>query len=63
MASPSGVSRLKGLTATDEQAVERATAEAGGDGEPRSDTFASGKYRKAMAAVFVARAVARAGTR
>ena len=59
-----GVERaLTGVRANDAGAVEKATAGAGGEGEARSDTFASGKYRRAMAAVFAARAVARAATR
>jgi carbon-monoxide dehydrogenase medium subunit len=54
---------LTGVQAGDEAAVEKATAGAAGEGEARGDTFASGKYRKAMAAVYAARAVQRAATR
>jgi aerobic carbon-monoxide dehydrogenase medium subunit len=59
-----GVERaLTGVRANDEAAVAKATEGAAGEGEARGDTFASGTYRKAMAAVFAARAVARAATR
>ena len=59
-----GVERaLTGVVAKDEQAVAKATEGAAGEGEARGDTFASGKYRKAMAAVYAARAVERAATR
>jgi carbon-monoxide dehydrogenase medium subunit len=54
---------LTGVLATDDVAVEKATAGAAGEGEARGDTFASGPYRKAMAGVYAARAVARAATR
>ncbi len=59
-----GVERaLSGVWANDEAAVTKATAGAAGEGEARGDTFASGKYRKAMADVYAARAVARAAGR
>ena len=54
---------LTGVSPNDAAAVERAVAGAGGEGEARGDTFASGAYRKAMAAVYVARAVERAASR
>jgi carbon-monoxide dehydrogenase medium subunit len=54
---------LIGVAPSDEAALEAATAGAAGEGEARSDTFASATYRKAMAAVFTARAVTRAATR
>jgi carbon-monoxide dehydrogenase medium subunit len=54
---------LRGVNGTDEAAVAKATEGAAGEGEARGDTFASGKYRKAMAAVFAARAVERAASR
>ncbi|MGA2394419.1 MAG: xanthine dehydrogenase family protein subunit M [Candidatus Lustribacter sp.] len=54
---------LGSVKASDAAAVERATADVAGEGEARSDTFASGRYRKAMAAVYAARAVERAATR
>jgi len=54
---------LVGVRANDELAVELATASAAGDGEARSDTFASGIYRRAMATVYAARAVQRAAKR
>jgi carbon-monoxide dehydrogenase medium subunit len=54
---------LAGVAASDEAAVERATAGAAGEGEARGDTFASGKYRKAMSEVFAARSIARAAKR
>jgi carbon-monoxide dehydrogenase medium subunit len=54
---------LTGVRANDEPAVALATAGAAGEGEARHDTFASGAYRKAMAAVYAARAVERAGAR
>jgi CO/xanthine dehydrogenase FAD-binding subunit len=54
---------LAGIDPKDEAAVEKATAGAAGEGEARSDTFASGKYRKAMASVFAARAIERAAKR
>ena len=54
---------LIGVAPSDEAALEAATAGAAGEGEARSDTFASATYRKAMAAVFAARAITRAATR
>jgi carbon-monoxide dehydrogenase medium subunit len=57
---PAVEAALVGVDPKDEAAVEKATAGAAGEGEARSDTFASAAYRKAMAAVFAARAVERA---
>jgi CO/xanthine dehydrogenase FAD-binding subunit len=44
-------------------AVEAACAGAAAGVESRSDTFASGAYRAAMADVFTARAIAQAAAR
>jgi aerobic carbon-monoxide dehydrogenase medium subunit len=60
--APGVEAALAGVDPKDEAAVDKATAGAAGEGEARSDTFASGAYRKAMAAVFAARAVVRAAT-
>jgi carbon-monoxide dehydrogenase medium subunit len=54
---------LKGVKANDADAVSAACAGAARGVQARSDTFASGTYRAAMADVFAARAVARAVAR
>jgi len=54
---------LNGVKPGDAAAVEAACAGAATGVESRSDTFASGAYRAAMADVFAARAVARAAAR
>lgn len=54
---------LKGVKPGDAAAVEAACAGAASAVESRSDAFASGAYRVAMADVFAARAVARAAAR
>lgn len=54
---------LKGVKPGDAAAVEAACAGAASGVESRSDAFASGAYRVAMADVFAARAVARAAAR
>jgi aerobic carbon-monoxide dehydrogenase medium subunit len=59
-----GVERaLAGVRPGDDAAVAAACAGAASGQDARSDTFASGAYRAAMADVFTARAVARAATR
>jgi carbon-monoxide dehydrogenase medium subunit len=59
-----GVERaLAGVRAGDDAAVAAACAGAASGQDARSDTFASGAYRAAMADVFTARAVARAALR
>jgi carbon-monoxide dehydrogenase medium subunit len=59
-----GVERaLAGVRAGDDAAVAAACAGAASGQDARSDTFASGTYRAAMADVFTARAVARAAMR
>ncbi|MDB5094802.1 MAG: molybdopterin dehydrogenase FAD-binding protein [Candidatus Eremiobacteraeota bacterium] len=56
-------SALAGVRAGDDDAVAAACAGAASGQEARSDTFASGAYRAAMADVFTARAVAQAAGR
>jgi len=59
-----GVERaLGGVRASDAAAVAAASSGAAAGQDARSDTFASGAYRAAMADVFVARAVAQAAAR
>ncbi|MBV9440614.1 MAG: xanthine dehydrogenase family protein subunit M [Candidatus Eremiobacteraeota bacterium] len=53
---------LSGLGADDAAAIEAACARAGDGVEARSDAFASGAYRRAMAGVYAARAVLRAAS-
>ena len=58
-----GVERaLAGVDPNDADAVKAACASAAAGATARSDTFASGAYRAAMADVFAARAVARAAS-
>ncbi|MBV8425118.1 MAG: xanthine dehydrogenase family protein subunit M [Candidatus Eremiobacteraeota bacterium] len=54
---------LVGVNPNDAGAVKAACVDAGSGTEPRSDVFASGKYRAAMAEVYAARAVAAAAKR
>jgi carbon-monoxide dehydrogenase medium subunit len=54
---------LVGAKAADAQAVQTATAGAAAGVDARSDVYASGEYRRAMAGVFAARAVERAASR
>ncbi len=54
---------LAGVSASDTAAVRTACAGAASGHDARSDVHASGAYRTAMADVFTARAVERAGTR
>ncbi len=54
---------LRGVNAKDADAVKAACAGAARGIQARSDTFASGSYRAAMADVFSARAVAKAASR
>ena len=54
---------LVGVDPKDADAVKAACVDAGMDVEARSDVFASGKYREAMAEVYAARAVAAAASR
>jgi carbon-monoxide dehydrogenase medium subunit len=60
---PGGVERaLAGVDPNDADAVKAACASAAAGATARSDTFASGAYRAAMADIFAARAVARAAS-
>lgn len=61
--APAAERALVGVSTGDAKAIEAATADAAGTGDARSDTFASGEYRQAMAGVYAARAVERAVTR
>jgi aerobic carbon-monoxide dehydrogenase medium subunit len=61
--APRVESALAGVRAGDDDAVAAACAGAASGQEARSDTFASGAYRAAMADVFTARAVAQAISR
>lgn len=54
---------LSGVNASDADAVKAACAGAARGVQARSDTFASGGYRTAMADIFAARAVAKAASR
>jgi aerobic carbon-monoxide dehydrogenase medium subunit len=56
-------SALAGVRVGDDDAVAAACAGAASGQDVRSDTFASGSYRAAMADVYTARAVARAASR
>ncbi len=56
-------SALAGVRGSDEAAVAAACAGTASGQDARSDTFASGAYRAAMADVFTARAVAQAASR
>lgn len=54
---------LAGVRVSDEAALKKACAKTAAGIAARSDTFASGTYRAAMADVYAARAVTRAATR
>jgi carbon-monoxide dehydrogenase medium subunit len=54
---------LAGIAASDMAAIQAACVDAAAGVEPRGDVFASGKYRRSMADVFCARALAAAAKR